>query len=281
MDKSARIDARIASLKDLRELFAAIQAMAASRLQAASSALAAAHKYCDVIESAIADAVRMDGNHRARVYWDLAPRRERAVVVICAEHGFAGAFNRHLLARAKRETAPSDKVVIVGRRGRIAAPEFGLEPWTSLSMPTHVESLLPTARRLAVELAPFANIDVVFGRYRSGSQFDIELRQVLPLSPQLLRRRDNGNDPLHQLPSAFLLHRLIEEFVLGELTMLLIESTASENAARLQIMDAANRHIDDNLESLSKQSHRIRQEQITSELLEVVAGAEAINSMDQ
>jgi F-type H+-transporting ATPase subunit gamma len=63
--------------------------------------------------------------------------------------------------------------------------------------------------------------------------------------------------------------------------MLLIESTASENAARLQIMDAANRHIDDNLESLSKQSHRIRQEQITSELLEVVAGAEAINTMGQ
>jgi F-type H+-transporting ATPase subunit gamma len=104
---------------------------------------------------------------------------------------------------------------------------------------------------------------------------------VLPLSPELLRRRDNGNDPLHQLPSAVLLHRLIEEFVLGELTMLLIESTASENAARLQIMDAANRHIDDNLESLSKQSHRIRQEQITSELLEVVAGAEAINTMGQ
>jgi F-type H+-transporting ATPase subunit gamma len=278
MDKTARIEARIASLKELKELFSAIQAMAASRLQAASSALVAAHEYCGVIEAAIADTVRMNDNHRARAELDWETPSDRAVVVFCAEHGFAGAYNRRLLARAKQAAGPADKVVIVGRRGRIAAPEFGLQASASVSMPTHVETLLPAARRLAAELAPFASIDVVFGRYRTGSQFEIEVRQVLPLNPELLRRRDEGNDPLHHLPSAALLHRLIGEFMLGELTMILIEATASENAARLQIMSAATQNIDDKLDVLSKQSHRLRQELITSELLEIVAGADAITA---
>lgn len=84
--------------------------------------------------------------------------------------------------------------------------------------------------------------------------------------------------PLHQIPAELLLHKLICELLPTELMLALTKSSAGENAARLQIMQSADCNIGDKLERLTAQSRHLRQEEITCELLEVVAGAEAISA---
>lgn len=200
----------------------------------------------------------------------------RVVLVICSEHGFTGSFNRLLLKRARALLTPSDSAVVVGRRGAAMAAELGITAVWTTGMATHVDGLLMTARRIAAHFAGAQSVIAVFGGYRGGSRFEAEVRQLLPLAPSVLARRNEGPPPLHQLPSLLLLRRLVGEFLLAELMLVLTESFTSENAARLQIMQAAGRNIADRLETAIQRSRQRRQEAITDELLEVVAGAEAL-----
>lgn len=78
------------------------------------------------------------------------------------------------------------------------------------------------------------------------------------------------------LPAIQLLARVIGEHVAGQLVGALMESLASENAVRLQAMAAARHHIDDELRALRERANRLRQDAITSELLDAITGADAV-----
>jgi F-type H+-transporting ATPase subunit gamma len=275
MDDIVRLEARIGSLKELRDLFAAIEAMAATRMQDAQRALAGARRYAGVVESAIADAVTLGIDDPPRVQWEIG-EASSAIVVICSEQGFTGAFNRLIIERARAEARADDAVIIVGRRGAAIAPDNGLKASVTIPMATHINGVLGTARTVARNLNPFDEIHVVFGGYRGGSQFDVLVRQVLPPDERLLTARRNQNQPMHQLRPSRLLRQLIGELLLAELMLVLVESFASENAARLQIMQGADHNVGEKLERLTQECRRLRQDQITAELLEVVAGAEAV-----
>ncbi|HSM41309.1 MAG TPA: F0F1 ATP synthase subunit gamma [Afifellaceae bacterium] len=84
-----------------------------------------------------------------------------------------------------------------------------------------------------------------------------------------------GPEPLHHLESVRLLARLGSEYVLAENLHALMEAMASENVERLAVMRAAEDTIDDRLEKLGARERVLRQEEITSELLDIVTGAEA------
>lgn len=275
MDDIARLDARINSLKELRDLFAAIEAMAATRVQEAQSALKSARRYAAVIENAIAEAVALGTGAPHMARWD-GGSGASAIVVISSEQGFTGAFNRLVLGRARAERKRGETVIVVGRRGAAIAPENGLTADVTLPMATHIDGVLGTARTLARHIEVFDEIRAVFGRYRGGSQFDVSVRQVLPPDETLFKSRDKATLPLHQLQPEILLRHLIGELLFAELMHALTESFASENAARLQIMQGADHNVGENLDRLTHASHRLRQDQITAELLEVVAGAAAV-----
>ncbi len=82
--------------------------------------------------------------------------------------------------------------------------------------------------------------------------------------------------PLHHLAAQPLLEALAGEFVLAELTRMAMESLAAENAARLYAMSAARDNVERKLAQLHQDEHRARQEEVTTELLDVVTGAEAL-----
>jgi F-type H+-transporting ATPase subunit gamma len=72
------------------------------------------------------------------------------------------------------------------------------------------------------------------------------------------------------------LRHLADEYLFAEVTHAIMESLISENAARLRVMESADHNIGDKLEDMVRNEHTLRQEAITSELLDVVTGAEAI-----
>ena len=275
MEELPRLKARIASLQELRDLMRAMRALAASHVQEAQGALAGIRGYVDVIEDAIAEGVALlpatDGQSRA-----IKPTTSSVLIVICSEHGFTGGFNNLLLDRAEKQSRSEQQLGIIGRRGAMLAEERGLTVAWSFPMATHVGGVLGVTSRIAERLADVSAAEMVFASYRKGGHFTAEAKSVLPLDPALLAKSRRRSRPLHQLDPYKLLQRLAGEYLFAEITHAAMESLASENGARLQVMEAADHNIGDKLDTLRRQEHALRQNAITSEMLDVVIGAEAV-----
>lgn len=275
MEQLPRLKARIASLDELRDLIRALRSLAAVHMQEASAALTGIRRYVEVVEGAItavADLLpQADGPGSA-------PRAAGAdvLIVVCSEHGFAGGFNERLLDRAEAELQPGHQLGIIGRRGALVAEERKLATSWSVAMATHVAGVPTVTRRVASLLADVAVADIVFARHDSSQGFEVEKRTVLPLDPALLAGSQQRSPPLHHLAPDILLQRLAGEYLFAEITRAVMESLTSENAARLLVMQGADHNINDKLETLRQSENALRQEAITSELLDVVTGAMAV-----
>jgi len=275
MEQLPRLQARISSLQELRDLVRALRALAASHVQEAQGALAGMRRYAEVLEDAIAEGAGLlpetDGLAASSRHSDAG-----VLIVVCSEQGFAGAFNRRLLDRAVAERKAGQGFVILGRRGAMLAAERGLEADRSFPMATHVGGVLSVTRQVAGYLAAVSKADVVFGGYRRGGNFEPEARSILPLDPALLVGSGRRSPPLHHLAPDTLLQRLASEYLFAEITRAVMESLASENGARLRVMETADHNIGDKLKGLRRSENALRQEAITSELLDLVTGSEAI-----
>ena len=271
MERLPRLRARIASLHELRDL---MRALAAAHVQEAHGALAGMRRYTDVVEDSIADALglleaKQDGGEMSRAIG------RGIVIAVCSEHGFVGTLNEQVLDRAAAEIDDGRQLVIVGRRGAVLAEERKLRVMRRFPMPTHVGEVLALTRRTADYLATAASTEIVYPAYRRGARFFIAKKRVLPLDPELFRGKRSTERPLHQL-LLLLLQRLGSEYLFTELTAAVMESLASENGARLAVMEAADHNIGERLDALTRQEHSLRQNTIIEELLDVVTGAEAV-----
>lgn len=167
-------------------------------------------------------------------------------------------------------------MAVIGARGAALARERGLGVDREFAMATHVGGVVATTRTVAEHLATVATADVVFASYRRGAGSEVVSRRILPLDPALLVGAQRRSPPLHHLEPAVLLQRLASEYLFAEVTRAVMESLASENGARLRVMETADHNIADKLDDLRRVENTLRQEAITSELLDVVTGSEAI-----
>jgi F-type H+-transporting ATPase subunit gamma len=274
MEQLARLKARLDSLHELRDLFRALRALAASHVQEAQGALAGMRSYAEILEDALAEGVAL------LPAADAGPATQAvgagALIVITSEHGFVGALNEELLDRAAELASPGGRLLIAGRRGARLAAERGLAVEKSFAMATQVGGVLGMTRRIADQLKDAAAVEVLFAGYRRGGGYEVERRGILPLDPSVFGRSKFASPPLHHLPAADLMQRLAGEYLFAEITRAAVEALASENAARLRIMESADRSIDDKMRNLKRQENAMRQESITAELLDVVTGSEAI-----
>jgi F-type H+-transporting ATPase subunit gamma len=148
-------------------------------------------------------------------------------------------------------------------------------------MVSHARGVFEVARVLAGEIerrlarGELGGLAILATRHVPGEPAAIEHRTLVPL-PAPTARWPGELPPLHHLAPDELLARIVGEYVAGELARTLMESFASESAARLQAMEAARRHIEDRLRELHDEANRLRQEEITAELLDVITGAEAV-----
>lgn len=279
MSDETRLRAQVASLDELRRIVTAMRSLAAAEVQAAERALPGIQRYTAILAEAVAQA-------RALVAAAVTapPRGPPArLVVVCSERGFVGAFNERLIAHANAEPeARHGRLWLVGARGVQLARARGLAPEWSMAMPTHTAGVFSAARQLAAEIeARFAagqlgRVALLATRRSGGQLAEVVRRQLLPPQPGPPSGAAATEAPRHHLDPLVLLVRVIGEHVAGQLVHALMESLASEHATRLQTMEAARHHVDDELRALAERAHRLRQEAITAELLDVITGADAV-----
>jgi len=263
------VEARIAGMQQLRSLVGAMRGIAAARTQQARAALAGIRAYGRIVADALADAYAFVPDAQT------ITRGTIGVVAFGAEHGFAGAFSERVLAAIRRPTGP---LFLVGSRAIVVAEELELRPAWSTPMASGIAAVPAVAGRIADEVyarfsaGAIGAAEIVYARQTASNRTEITRDRLLPPDPARLRR-PSGPRPLTNLPPARLAERLLGEYVLGELAHAAMESFAAENAARLETMAAAHGNIEDRLVALEATHCQVRQEDITSELIDLVAGS--------
>ncbi|HEY0836216.1 MAG TPA: F0F1 ATP synthase subunit gamma, partial [Azospirillum sp.] len=119
-------------------------------------------------------------------------------------------------------------------------------------------------------------VTVLYGRSAQGGAPEVVREALLPLDLARVGANGHAVPPLTNLPPADLVSRMVDEYLFAVLAHAAMESFAAENAARLSVMMAARQNIDSTLDELTGVVRRLRQEQITTELIELATGAEAL-----
>jgi F-type H+-transporting ATPase subunit gamma len=286
----AEIERHVASMEELQRIVGAMRAIASMRMQEAMRALTSVREYGDVLAEAVHDALAIarEGRHpdegEARRRTDPVHARagRRAIVVFASEHGFVGGFNQRLIEALESDLAATDTLLVVGSRGAAFAAERGhAGAWTH-PLATRLADIPETVRRLEQALLPrithdeVVRVEVVFSRHGRSGALAIERRRLFPLELGAARRDRRALAPLHDLPAPQLLERLTAEYLLAQLTEAATEAVAAENAARFAAMESARDNVGRKLRTLRLDASRARQEEVTTELLELVTGQQAL-----
>lgn len=277
----ADIEAHIASMSELLDIVGAMRSLSGMRIQEAQRILPGIRRYSEAIADGIADTLLL--------MEDVEPPRtihgQLALVVCTAEHGFVGAFNERLLEAAEPLLRPGDLLFILGTRGAALAAERGRPVAWMHPMATRSAAAPEAVQRLSVELyrrisiGEVARVEVIYARQRQHGAAGIERRLLLPLDLASLKAKRPGRAPLHNLDPVALHERLMAEYVFALLARAAVESIASENAMRLAVMQSAQDNVSKKLEQLQQAARQARQSEITTELLELVTGAQALGNI--
>jgi F-type H+-transporting ATPase subunit gamma len=280
-DRLADVVAQVQNARQLGAIVAAMRGIAASRAQKARALLAGADAYSEVVSRAIGRALSLlptDVEAPAR-----ARRGKLCLVLLGAEQGFAGAFTERILDAASPDLA-SAVALIVGTRGAAIATERGVKPAWQAPMAAHVDATPALADRVAdalfdaIAVAGVSRVDVIFCRAATGAGIVVERRSLLPIDFSRFARPPKAEAPLLTLSPQVLLERLVAEYVYAQICQAVMHAFEAENEARMRAMTSTKTTIEKRLASLTQRERRLRQAEITAEIIELSAGAEAINA---
>jgi F-type H+-transporting ATPase subunit gamma len=288
MPSLEQIHARIETIDGLRDIIHSMRALAATYLRRSQERLTAVRNYRTTVVGALRRALQMTGTALPPV----PDRAERTVLVIFSEQGFCGRFNEVMADAAERETAADVPVrfLAVGRKGPPLLRRRNLTVFRALDATTSPDGVSLVIHRIAQTVTDLLaagtcrDLHLLHARYLSPGRIEPHRTRVLPLDRELFtptaeeRRRQ---PPLTDAAGPELLDRLVGEFTFISLFRALTESLAGENGMRLQSMEAARENIDQTLGRLRQQARQQRQNEITEELLDVVAGAEALGREEE
>lgn len=264
----AELGGRIEGIRQLGGVVRAMTGIAGARARTARAQIAAVEGYADSLGDALAQAM-------AGIAGDSAPAPGRpAVVAFCAEQGFVGGFSERVLEVVAQSQAGSD-LFLIGSRGVAGAAGRGLVPVWSAAMPSRSASLPGFADQVLAavfaqgELRPVSVVHTVWTR----GQGHVERLALFPLVPE--RGAPQHAAPLTNLPTAELATSLSLDRLHALMTRAALNAFVAENEARMVSMAAAAHQIDEELGVLEAQARRMRQEAITTEIIEIASGAMA------
>jgi F-type H+-transporting ATPase subunit gamma len=280
---------RIRSVKSTQKITRAMELIAASRITKARNAVEAARPYAQMITRVIRDLAQESevADH------PLLSAREGTtrvgVLVIASDRGLAGAYNTNVLRRAERliadERAEGHEVDVyaVGRKADGYFRYRRVVPVASFSdmsdRPRYADAV--TVGERLVEDYTAGRIDrvwLVYTDFRSALSQVTSVAKLLPVDPKPFAGGQSFPPQFIFEPDpASILDRLIPRYVEHRLYAGLLESAASEHASRQRAMKAATDNAGEIIDDLTREANAARQAAITTEITEIVGGAEALS----
>jgi F-type H+-transporting ATPase subunit gamma len=285
--KLREVRRRIRSVKSTQKITRAMELIAASRIVKAQARSEAARPYAEEISRIVADLMAAGGGGS-----ELLQRRDTigtvGVLAVTADRGLAGAYNTNVLKlvegerRAARSAGAESTVYVYGRKALSYFRYRQVEPagvWTGYSDTPPYTAAKEIGQQITADYLAgrVDQVMIAYTKYRSVVSQVPEVVQLLPvLAPE--RATTDGVSALIEFePSAdAILGSLLPRYVESRVFACLLDAAASEHAARRRAMKAATDNADELIKVLTRDANRARQAEITTEISEIVGGAEAL-----
>lgn len=296
---------QISSVKNIRQITRAMEAVAAARLRRAETRIEHLRPYAQANRRLTQRAAEQAGNvSHLPILTEREVVKTLAIVLITGDRGLAGAFNANIIREGlqQRDQAISEgkEVVfyVVGRRGDGALTfrkQTVVNAWTGFTDRPGFEHARDIGEDLAAAYIDeeVDRVEVIYNRYVSPLTQHVYTQTLLPVQEAGITGEGSedeaGVEPEGELAEAHarasweyepepeeLMARLIPDYLNISLFRMLLESAASELGARMTAMRSAADNAEQMIDDLTLEMNRVRQAEITQEILEVVGGAEAL-----
>jgi len=274
---------RIRSVRSTAQITKTMEMVSAAKLRRAQTALESARPYDRELKKVLANLASASGDSLTPVFVRREVKR-RAVIVITSDRGLSGAFNVNLIKATEgqlRAGGAPISLVTLGRKGsdyfrrRNASVLFSNTELGGVASWKMAEELSRdlTARFLSGEID---EVDLVFTHFRSALVRSIVIEPFLPLGRGETTETVQTLDYIFEPSPEAILEKIVPYYLAMRLYMALAESAASEHSARMVAMGSATKNANEMIQNLTLHMNRTRQATITRELVEIVAGAEAL-----
>ncbi|MGC8634319.1 MAG: ATP synthase F1 subunit gamma [Candidatus Limnocylindrales bacterium] len=283
MPSQREIRRRIASVRNIKQITRAMQFVAASKLKRAQDATLAARPYSEKIDEVLADVAAVLGSEEHPL---LAVRSggRRCLVVFTTDRPLAGALNANVVRFTAQEIAnhPGDLgVVAVGRKGRDALRRMQVPIGAFFlnygDRPTFAD-VLPLATLVTSDYlaGTYGQVDLIYPRFVSTLTQRPQLDRLLPIRPSTDTRGVPGNQFIFEPNPGAVLEQLLPRYVATRIYQAVLESAASEQSSRMVAMKNATENAEELIEDLTLTYNKVRQANITREMIEIASGAQAL-----
>ena len=280
------IRGRIKSIKSIQKVTSAMKMVAAAKLRTSQSNMEQCRPYSNKISTLVNDLL-LECNS---IHFDLMEKREVSktlYVVITSDRGMAGAFNTNILKRAQSsiDTDGIEQAVIIsiGKKSRDyfknrkfdVASEY-IDFWGDLNFNHAID-----IGQEIVDLFISGKVDkvkVYYNEFKNLATQIIKDINFLPLEDSNFSEDKKQIDRLFEPSKEQILEGLIPKYINVQIWQFLLESYASEQAARMLAMENATDNAGDMIKDLGLQYNKARQSAITTEIIEIVSGANALSS---
>jgi F-type H+-transporting ATPase subunit gamma len=267
----------------------AMELIATSRIMKAQQRVESARPYAERLTAAIADVAGATAVLDHPLLQDRPSRTSAAVFVVTADRGLAGAYSSNVLRRAEelfallRKEGKESKLFVAGRKG-LSYYRFRGRPieesWIGFSETPRYENAKAIASAL-IDRFEAGEVDEIHGVYTDFVSMGVQravAKRFVPMVVETVEREERAPLAQYQFepePEA-LLSELLPRYVETRVFNALLESAASEHASRRRAMSAATDNAEELIKVLVRVANQARQAEITTEISEIVGGAEAL-----
>ena len=282
------INRRIKSVKSTKKITRAMELIASSRIVKAQQRMESSNSYIEVLDEIVQELVNLGSIGQEESEQGL---NKVALIVITSDRGLAGAYNSNILKLAEQkyqEVISSNKEVDLYAIGKKASGYFtyrNIDPASSYEGITDEPKFENAFEVMSSVIESYNNGDlaevyILYTKYVSALTQNAIVKQLLPL----VKAEDNSNEQEIENTGGYsfepsaeeVLEELIPKYMNATLFGALLNSSTSEHASRMRAMKAATENAEDLVKILTRQSNQARQAEITTEISEIVGGAEAL-----
>ncbi len=278
------IKRRRASIQSTQQITKAMKLVSTVKLQKSRTKAEASRPYSDMMYATIGSMLRKSGNLDHK-YLRPSVSKKKAVIAITSNRGLAGGYNSSIvkLLAGSSETPVEDTwIYAIGRKGRDGLIRKGYKIQRDYSDVIN-EPMYRDAADLTVELldefsrGEIGEIYLAYTSFKNTVVHIPKLIKLLPVEMDLSAEESNTLLMNYEPNEDEVLNAIIPKYMSSLIYGALLEAVASENGARMTAMDSATSNAEEMIDSLSLQYNRARQDSITQELTEIIAGANAIS----
>ncbi|MDI6703803.1 MAG: ATP synthase F1 subunit gamma [bacterium] len=272
------IKARIGSIRSIQRITRAMKLIATAKLQKAEKAVKSFRAYAETEEEVMKNLANRVEREGSPMFTEREVKR-RGVLIITSDRGLCGAFNTKIIQEAELFLNERDRLIAVGKKGErhFSRRNFEIK---SFSMPDPVTPSIVNALTWEVISsyleASFDEAYIIYTKFKAIMKQEVVVKRLLPIPSE--EKRDFP-DYIYEPNRSVILERLIPHYINTQIFHALLESTASEHAARMVAMDNATKNAEDMVRELILAFNKARQASITKELIEMTTAIEAIRGI--